>query len=112
MSDDPTAVVHRLYAAANSRDLDAVDDIFAPDFYSHPLRQSGVEPIRAAWRTIFERVPSLRVTPVEMIANGDRVAVWARVERDCGEPATMMELIRVADGRIAELWGLSTLSWR
>jgi hypothetical protein len=88
-----------------------VQEIFAPDFYSHPLRQVGFEPIRTAWRTITGRFPDLRVTPVRMIATGDRVAVWSTIENVPGEPE-MMELIRVADGQIAELWGLSSLTWR
>jgi hypothetical protein len=30
-----------------------------------------------------------------------------------GEPRpTIMEIIRIADGRIAELWGVTNLSWR
>jgi predicted ester cyclase len=108
---DPIAVVERMYSAANDRDYDTVPEIFARDFYSHPLRQVGFEPIRAAWRTIFERFPELRVTPQRMIATGDQVAVWSTIENVPGEPE-MMELIRVADGRIAELWGLSSLAWR
>nr|WP_296074736.1 nuclear transport factor 2 family protein [uncultured Actinoplanes sp.] len=108
---EPVVMVQRMYSAANERDFDAVEDIFAPDFYSHPLRQSGVEPIRSAWRTIAERFPRLRVTPHRMIAAGDRVAVWSAIENVPGEPE-MMELIRVDKGRIVELWGLSNLSWR
>lgn len=110
---EPTNAVQRMYAAANSRDIDAVAEVFAPDFYSYPLRQTGIEPIRAAWRTIFERCPDLRVTPQRMIAVGDRVAVWSTIENTPGGgDAEMMELIRVADGRIAELWGLSSLTWK
>jgi predicted SnoaL-like aldol condensation-catalyzing enzyme len=112
MSDDPMAVVRRMYDAANNRDFEAVPEIFAPDFYSNPMRRSGVEPVLAAWRTITDRFPALRVTPVEMISDGDRVAVWSRVEHGPGEPATMMEMIRVAGGRVAEIWGVSTLKWR
>lgn len=83
----------------------------APDFYSHPLKQTGVEPIRLAWQAMIERFPELRVTPRRMIASGDRVAVWSVIENVPGEPE-MMELIRVDGGRIAELWGLSNLAWR
>src|SRR5690349_18426160 len=74
---DALATVERMYAAANGRDLDALPEIFAPDFCSHPLRQRGVDPIRAAWRTIFDNFPDFRVTPQRMFASGDRVAVWS-----------------------------------
>jgi predicted SnoaL-like aldol condensation-catalyzing enzyme len=105
-------VIHRMYDAANNRDLAAIDEIFAPDFRSHPMGTTGVEAIRSGWRQVMALHPDLRVEPIEMITNGDRVAVWSRVHTGTGEPATLMELIRVADGRIAELWGLSSRSWR
>ena len=116
MSTEPMAVVQRLYEAVNRGDVDAVPDIFAPDFYSHPLNQTGIEPIRTAWRMLLDRFPGLRVVPQEMIAAGDRVAVWATIDTVPGasadDPPKMMELIRVADGRVAEVWGVSTLQWR
>jgi ketosteroid isomerase-like protein len=116
MSTDPADLMRRLYAAANSGDVGAVDEIFAPDFYSHPLRQSGVEPVRAAWRAIRGRFPEFRVVPERMIVSGDRVAVWATIHNvpptPAGDPPQMMELVRVADGRVAELWGLSSFGWR
>jgi uncharacterized protein (TIGR02246 family) len=106
---DPISVVQRMYAAANAHDLTAIDDIFAPDFYSHAMRRAGRDPIRAAWRAMFERYPALRLTATEMISRGDRVALWTRIDIGEGPPATMMEMVRVADGRVAEVWGLSTL---
>src|SRR5690349_3534328 len=105
-------VIQRMYDAANGRDLDAVDEIFAADFHSHPMGTTGSAHVREAWRHIMERYPELRIEPVEMIAAGDRVAVWSRVHTGAGEPVTLMELIRVADGRVAELWGLSSPNWR
>ena len=43
-----------------------------------------------------------------MISDGDRVAVWSRIENVPGDPE-LMEIIRVADGRIAEVWALGTI---
>lgn len=105
-------VIHRMYDAVNRRDLAAIDEIFAPDFHSHPMGTTGIEHVRSAWRQIMERHPDLRVEPVEMIADGDRVAIWSRTHTGTGEPGTLMELIRVADDRVAELWGLSSRKWR
>ena len=101
-------VVHRMYHAANARNLDAIDDIFAADFRSHPMGTTGRDPIRRSWRQIMDSHPDLRVEPLEMITRGDRVAVWSRVHLG-DTTATLMELIRVSDDRIAELWGLSSL---
>jgi hypothetical protein len=48
-----------------------------------------------------------------MLADGDRLAVRTIVHgTPAGEPPTIMEIIRMADGRIAELWGVTNLSWR
>ena len=105
-------VIRRMYDAANRRDLSAIDEIFASDFRSHPMGTTGSEHVRTAWRQITARYPDLRVEPIEMIVNGDRVAVWSKVHAGGGEPGTLMELIRVADGRVAELWGLSSRNWR
>jgi predicted SnoaL-like aldol condensation-catalyzing enzyme len=104
----PETVVRRMYQAANNHDLTAIDEIFAPGFRSHPMGTTGRDPIRRAWRQIMERYPDLRLEPLEMITDGDRVAVWTRIFPG---PATMMELIRVTDGQIAELWGVSNLKW-
>lgn len=111
MNVDPISVVRRMYEAGNQRDYDAVREIFAPDFYSHPLQETGVETVLKNWRTAFGLFPEMRLTPQRMIVQGDRVAVWSKIENVTGQPE-LMELIRVADGRVAELWGLSNLAWR
>ena len=109
MSLATQAVVERMYAAANSADLDALPDIFAPDFYSHPLGQRGIEPIRIAWSDLFRRYPGMRVVPQRLITRDDRAAIWSLVENVPGRPE-LMELVRIEDHRIAELWGLSTFT--
>ena len=113
MTETPTAVVQRMYDAVNGRDLGAIDEIFAPDFYSHAMRRHGTEQIHEAWSALIALFPGIRVVPREIITSDDRVAVWAAVQNaGDGGPATLMELIRVADGRIAEISGLTNLRWR
>jgi predicted ester cyclase len=97
-----------MFAAANRGDYEAASEIFAADFRSHPLGTTGIAPIRDAWREMFIRFPGLRVVPQRMISDGDRVAVRSRIENMPGEPE-LMELIRVADGRVAEVWALGTI---
>ncbi|GLW20438.1 hypothetical protein Mame01_04810 [Microbispora amethystogenes] len=107
-------LVERMYEAAMAGDLDAVDDIFAPGFYSHPMGTTGVEAIRDAWREIRDRYPSLRVVADQIVAEGDMVAVRSTVHgtSQTGEPATLMEMMRIENGRIAELWAASTVKLR
>jgi predicted SnoaL-like aldol condensation-catalyzing enzyme len=114
--DEMKALVHRMYHAANTGDVAAVDDIFAPDFYSHPLQKSGREPIREGWIAIRAKFPDLHVEADDLLVEGDRIAVRATVRNvsavDGSGSATLMEMIRVADGRIAELWGVTTVQLR
>lgn len=107
MSAEAIAAVERMFAAANRGDYQAAEEIFTPDFHSHPLGTTGVAPIRDAWRQMFTRFPGLRVVPQRMFSDGDRVAVWSKIENMPGTPE-LMELIRVADGRVAELWAVGT----
>ncbi|WP_185448062.1 ester cyclase [Kribbella qitaiheensis] len=101
---------------ANAGNLAAVDEIFAPDFYSHPLRQSGTAPVRTAWTMVRERFPDLRIEAEDIVVDEDKVVVGATIHNAgpdaAGNPPTMFELLRVTDGRIAELWGVSTLHRR
>jgi predicted SnoaL-like aldol condensation-catalyzing enzyme len=108
MSAEAIAAVERMFAAANRGDYEAAAEIFTDDFRSHPLGTTGVAPIRDSWRRMFTRFPNLRVVPQRMISDGDRVAVWSKIENMPGTPE-LMELIRVADGRVAEVWALGTI---
>jgi ketosteroid isomerase-like protein len=114
--DEMKALVRRMYHAASTGDVGAVDEIFAPDFYSHPLESAGTGPIREGWIAIREKFPDLRVAAEDIVVDGDRMAVRATVRTtpDADDPgrATLMEMMRVADGRIAELWAVSTVSFR
>jgi predicted SnoaL-like aldol condensation-catalyzing enzyme len=106
-------VIHEMYAAFNSRDLDAAEAKFASGFYSHPLGTTGREHIRRAWAAMLERFPDLRITLDRALVSGDRAAIWATIHPGPDQPtANLVEIMRFADGRIAELWGLSDLAWR
>jgi ketosteroid isomerase-like protein len=109
-------LVRRLYRAANAGNIAAVDEIFAPDFYSHALRQSGTAPIRTAWTTVREKFPDLRLEAEDIVVDGEKAVVRATIHNAgtdaAGNTPAMFELLRVTDGRIAELWGISSLQWR
>ena len=53
------------------------------------------------------RYPELRTTVEDVVVEGDRVAMRSTVSG--GLDGVIMEIFRVADGRIVELWGVSTL---
>jgi predicted SnoaL-like aldol condensation-catalyzing enzyme len=113
--DEMKELARRMYAALNAGDLGEVDAIYAADFRSHAMGVTGTGAVKQAWAAVREKLPDLRVSVEDMIAEGDRVAVRTVLHGtpadQAGEPPpALMEIIRVADGRIAELWGVS--NWR
>ena len=101
------ALAHRMHEAFNARDFDAVDEIFTPDFFSHPLGTTGSEHVKETWSAASRKFPGMHSVVDEVIAEGDLVSLRATISGLFAEEVTLMEMIRVADGRIAELWGAS-----
>lgn len=91
-----------MHEAFNALDFDAAQDIFAADFFSHPLQMSGPDAVAARWRAVHEASPHLRTELLDVIADGDRVALRSRLSDGSGE---LFEILRISDGKIIELWG-------
>ncbi|MEV4758432.1 nuclear transport factor 2 family protein [Micromonospora sp. NPDC049559] len=110
MTDDVRAVARRMYAAFNASDHAAAKEIFTADFYSHPMGTTGPESVTQAWQRFHEAFPNAQVVVEDMVVEGNTAAVRTSVHGVPGQqPPTMLEIFRVRDGRIAELWGLSAL---
>lgn len=122
--EENKAIVRQFFKEGPSKgNLAAADDLLSPNFALHtPLPSApgiqGIKDIIAACRAAFEH---LNVTVEDMVAEGDRVA--ARFTANgihkgsfmnlppTGKPITMtgIEIFRIEDGRIAELWGEANL---
>ena len=104
-------------------DLYAADDLLAPNFALHiplPSRPgiSGMNDVITACRAAFDH---LDVTVEDMVAEGDMVAARFTARGihkgvfmglpPTGKSITMtgIEIFRIADGKIAELWGEANL---
>jgi ketosteroid isomerase-like protein/predicted SnoaL-like aldol condensation-catalyzing enzyme len=98
-------LAQRMHDAFNALDLAAAEEIFAADFYSHPLRTRGVEAVTDRWQAMRASAPALRTEVIDVIADGDRAVVRSRFSDHTGE---LLEILRIQDGRIAELWGART----
>ncbi|WP_214321858.1 ester cyclase [Nonomuraea sediminis] len=110
MTDDVRAAARRMYAAFNAHDHAATAEIFTANFYSHPLGTVGPQSVTQAWQRFHEAFPDAHVVVEDMVVEGDTAAVRTSVHGIPGQPSpTMLEIFRVRDGRIAELWGLSSL---
>lgn len=112
MSSELRALAYRMYDAFNSRDLAAAQAVFSVDFVSHPLGTVGVDSVVKAWNGLHTAFPEVQVVVEDMLVDADRIAVRTTLHGIPGvqPPPSMMEIFRVHDGRIAELWGISTLA--
>lgn len=106
--------VQLMYDTFNQRDVQTADKVFAPDFYSHPLH-GGIESVKQSWSAIQKTFPDIKVVVEEMIIDVHANSVASRTRID-GMPAdtqgnqpTIMEFIRIKNGRIVEIRGLTNL---
>lgn len=110
--EDTKNLILRMYNAFNTRDITAMDDIFAPDFYSHPLK-TGIEGIKKSYASRFKAFPDARVVVEELLVDGEKAASRTSIH---GVPAIadgtqpmIIEIIRVKDQKIVEIWALTNL---
>jgi steroid delta-isomerase-like uncharacterized protein len=111
-------------ALLTERDLAVVDRFFAPDFVSHnnpPGFPPGVDGVKQFFAMFRDAFPDAAVAIDEIVADGDRVAVATTLTGTHeGElmgmaptgravSVTGIDIVRVADGRIAEHRGLTDI---
>lgn len=122
--EENKSIVRRFFEVGPSKgDLDAANELLAPGFVLHvPLPCSpgvrGIDEVVSACRAAFQ---DLQVTVEDMVTEGDMVAArfTARGVHDgafmglppTGKPITMtgIEIFRLENGKIAELWGEANL---
>ena len=122
--EENKSIVRRFFEVGPSRgDLNAANELLAPDFVLHgPLPCSpgvrGIDEVVFACRAAFQ---GLDVTVEDMVAEKDMVAARFTARgihtgafmglAPTGKPITMtgMEIFRLENGKIAELWGEANL---
>lgn len=109
MTDQARAAALRMYTAFNNHDHAAALEILTHDFYSHPLGTTGPQSIVESWQRFHDTFPEARVEVEDMVVEGESVATRLRVHGIPGQAPMMLEMYRVRDGRIAELWALTSL---
>ncbi len=123
-AEENKKVVRRFFELGPSQgDMSAAKKLLAKDFALHvPLPAApgiqGINDVVTACRAAFEH---LNVTVEDMVAEGDRVAARFTARGihkgsfmglpPTGKPITMtgIEIFRIQDGKIAELWGEANL---
>ena len=121
MSEENKALARRAFEEVwNQGNLDAMDEIYAPDVVDHsraPGFPEGVEGSKAFISMYMNAFPDTKMTVDLQIAEGDIVATrWTAHGTHKGElmgiPATGKQVTvtgigidRIAGGRIVESWG-------
>jgi steroid delta-isomerase-like uncharacterized protein len=123
-AEDNKELVRRFFDLGPSQgNMSAARELLAEDFTLHvPLPAAagvqGISDVVTACREAFEH---LNVTVEDMVAEGDRVAARFTARGvhkgsfmglpPTGKPIIMtgIEIFRIEDGRIAELWGEANL---
>ncbi len=115
------ALVRRFGEAMNTRRLELLDDVLAPDFARHCQATPGVrvtnrEEFKDFLRQDLATFPDSVQMPVHLVAEDDLVAAWLTYEgTQLGPmgpfPASGKKMrlefgafVRIENGRIAEMW--------
>jgi len=119
------AIVARFEDAVSSGDWEVIsktiDELVAPDALIRspiPTEATGAQRLKEIFGTLHRAYPDLQVTAEDVIAEGDKVVARNTVTgthrgeyigvAPIGKSVTYNEIFvfRVADGRIAETWGV------
>jgi steroid delta-isomerase-like uncharacterized protein len=119
------ATFGRLHDAVNTGDVDlisrTIDEAVDPNLLFHapvPSDMTGVQALKQVWVTLLRAFPDLHVAIEDVVAEGDKVVYRNTVTGThqgeyrglppTGRSVTYNEIfiIRFADGRIAEIWGV------
>ena len=126
--EENKALVRRIYDELNRRNLATIDENTASDYVGHalvhnPLRPagvaSGVAGVKQDFTMHYTAFPDWQITIDDMIAEGDNVVIvttergrhqgeWLGIA-PTGQQVTVqgVTIFRIADGKIAEAWGLA-----
>ena len=119
------ATFRRLHDDANTGDVELVsktiDDLVQPDAVIHtplPIEATGAKLLKQVFGRLLRAYPDLHITVEDLIEEGDKIVsrntVTGTHEGEymgvppTGRPVTYNEIfiVRFADGRIAETWGI------
>ena len=104
----------RIARSMSAGDIGHVAEWFTEDFKLHDPSfggfRSGHEGARDMLRSLAEHVPSARIDALDMVEEGDKIAVrWLFSGKKDGRPVYLsaVSIYRFEGGRIAEDWGIA-----
>lgn len=115
--EEHKALVTRFFAAIETEEFQAFDEIVAENYDDHlPGRTPGRESLKKYFMGLHSAFADLKLPITAMIAEGDRVAVLNSVRgkhksdflgiqaKGNSIDAMAFQLYRIADGKLAEHW--------
>ena len=122
--EENKAIAHRLYEEVfNKGNLAALDDLMSISYVDHnplgPRQAPDREGAKQGLSMLRTALPDLHVTVEDMVAEGDKVVCRLTLRGTqkgefmgvaaSGEQITaaLISIIRIADGKIVERWGIS-----
>jgi predicted ester cyclase len=110
---DNRAIGYRVYDAINAGDLVALEELFDPQVIRHAAGEIGFESAKAAVKNTFTMFPDKRFVIEDLLVDGDKIALRVTVHGIPTAPEQplpiIMEIFRIENGRVAEIWGAGTL---
>ena len=104
----------RIARSMSTGDIDHVAEWFTEDFKLHDPSVGGIwsghDGARALLRSLSEHVPCARIDVLDMVEEGDKVAVrWLFSGKKDGSPVYLsaVAIYRFEGERIAEDWGIA-----
>jgi steroid delta-isomerase-like uncharacterized protein len=119
------ATFRRVVEAVNTGDTEliskTIDEVVEPDVQIRtplPIEETGAQAAKQVWAILLRAFPNLHITVEDLIAEGDKIVARNSVtgthrgeymgRPPTGKSITYSEIFifRIADGRIAETWGV------
>ncbi len=119
-AEENKAIVRRAYEAINQNNLDALDEMVAPDITDHdpaPGQGPGLEGVKQYFSSLHTAFPDFQMNVDFMVAEEDKVVARVSVSgTHQGEflgidptgsrvAITGIDVLRIVDGKIVEHWG-------
>lgn len=102
-------IAHQLYQAINERDEESLRALFQPGVIRHAMGEIGIEPALQALQQAFLKYPNTRYVVDDVLVDQDKVAARISIhgrETPAEKPLPLiLEIFRIEDNRIAEVWG-------
>lgn len=102
-SEANKAIVRRYIEMWNTGNVALADEVLAPTWLDHAHPEvTGPESVKHAVLKIRDAFPNFRIAVESILAEGDLVALRGVVQREAF--SRVMWFVRIADGKMVEMW--------